>query len=281
MADAGGSIVGAARGDAVRQSLLSRQIRELEECFGTELVRRKGRGLVLTDAGSQLAALGRSQLAALDDFAATASGRRIRISFAAPESFYQWVLLPRLASLRQAEPRATFVIHQEDNAAIASRVQEGVYDFGIVRQRPERRQKAIVELGHFDYVLAAPKSLVRGRNWSLANALRLLPLALPLAGEMRQAVETFAQKEVVSGLNVALEFTSYLHASAALRSASCAAIIPSIALAELPADRFATWLLAPLKLNRAPFSLIWNRRNAAVRPTVATLSEAMKTLLSF
>ena len=55
-----GSIVGAARGDAVRQSLLSRQIRELEEFFGTELVRRQGRGLVLTAAGVELAALGRN-----------------------------------------------------------------------------------------------------------------------------------------------------------------------------------------------------------------------------
>jgi DNA-binding transcriptional LysR family regulator len=56
-----GSIVGAARGDVERQSLLSRQIRELEESFNAELVRRKGRGLVLTEAGRELAALGRSQ----------------------------------------------------------------------------------------------------------------------------------------------------------------------------------------------------------------------------
>lgn len=41
----------AAKGDPARPSLFTRQIKELEEFFGTELIRRKGRGIVLTGAG--------------------------------------------------------------------------------------------------------------------------------------------------------------------------------------------------------------------------------------
>lgn len=67
MAEAGG-IAKAAPGDAVRQSQISRQIRELEEFFGTELTLRRGKGLVLTPAGSRLADLIRGQLQGLDDF---------------------------------------------------------------------------------------------------------------------------------------------------------------------------------------------------------------------
>ena len=280
VADAG-SIVGAARGDVIRQSLLSRQIRELEECFETELVRRQGRGLVLTDAGRQLAALGRSQLAALDDFAAAGSQRPVRITLAAPESAYQWIILPRLAALRAAEPRATFAIHHEDNTVIAPRVTEGVYDFGFVRRTPERGEKGIAALGHFEYVLAAPRALVRGRDWTLAQALKNLPLALPLAGNMRDAIEAFAAKESVAPLTVPLDYTSYLHAAAALRSGACATVLPSVALAELPAERIATWSLAPLKLERPPFSLIWSQRNASIRPVVAALAQAMPGILAF
>ena len=49
-----GSIAGAARGDSARQSLYSRQIKELEEFFGVELTRRRGKVLVLTRPGWEL-----------------------------------------------------------------------------------------------------------------------------------------------------------------------------------------------------------------------------------
>jgi len=69
VADAG-SIVSAAKGDLSRQSLMSRQIRELETFFGVDLVRRVGRGLELTDTGRELAAIGRQNFKGLADYAA-------------------------------------------------------------------------------------------------------------------------------------------------------------------------------------------------------------------
>jgi DNA-binding transcriptional LysR family regulator len=61
MAQAGG-IAKAAPNDATRQSLISRQIKELEVYFGTELTRRKGKILSLSPAGERLATLIREQL---------------------------------------------------------------------------------------------------------------------------------------------------------------------------------------------------------------------------
>ena len=46
-----GSIARVADGDPVRQSLISRQIGELEEFFGVELTRRRGKGGVLGEVG--------------------------------------------------------------------------------------------------------------------------------------------------------------------------------------------------------------------------------------
>jgi len=69
-----GSIVKAAGGDPVRQSLISRQIRELEEFFGAELTWRRGKGLAVTPAGRRLAALVRGQLQDLDDFLRESAG---------------------------------------------------------------------------------------------------------------------------------------------------------------------------------------------------------------
>lgn len=283
VADAG-SIVGAARGDLGRQSLLSRQIRELEECFETELVRRQGRGLVLTDAGRELAALGRSQLISLGDFAATCRGAKVRVSIAAPESLTQWLILPRLPALRAACSKVTFAMYHEDNAAIAARVQEGVYDFGFVRRKPQRGDAGIAELGNLDYVLTAPRALVRSRTLTLLEALTRLPLAVPISGTMRTALEVFVLRSSGKGggeMEFAVDGTSYLHAAAALRSGACAAVLPSIALVDFPPERFVTWPLTPLKLERDPISVIWNQRNAAVRPAVATLAAALPSILSF
>lgn len=283
VADAG-SIVGAARADMTRQSLLSRQIRELEEFFGTELTRRHGRGLILTDSGRELAALGRGQLTALGDFAATCRAACVRVSIAAPESITQWLILPRLAQLRAVCPKVVFATCHEENTAIAPRVQEGVYDFGFIRRKPARGETGLAELGRLDCLLAAPKSLVRGREWTLLEALTKLPLAVPAGGAMRAALERYVSRSSgkdSAGMEVAVDTTSYLHAAAALRSGVCAAVLPSIALAEFPADRTVTWPLTALKLERDPVSLMWNQRNASTRPAVATLAEAMPGILSF
>lgn len=275
-----GSIVGAARGDATRQSLLSRQIRELEEFFGAELVRRQGRGLVLTDAGRELAALGRSQINALGDFASACRGTPVSISIVASETLLQWLVLPRFAELRAACPNTNFAVYHEDNAAIAARIQEGVYDFGFLRRKPERGEAGIAELGNLDYVLAAPRALVRGREWSATEALSKLPVALPIGGYVHDKVVTFMDR-ASRPLDLALGCTSYLHAAAALRSGACAAVLPTIALVEFPLERFVTWPLTMLKLERDPVSMIWNRRNAAIRPAVAKLAEALPGTLKF
>ena len=70
-----GSIAIVAKGDPSRQSLISRQIRELESFFGVELVRRKGRGLEITEAGRELAAIGRKNFKGLEDYSARCRGR--------------------------------------------------------------------------------------------------------------------------------------------------------------------------------------------------------------
>jgi DNA-binding transcriptional LysR family regulator len=281
VADAG-SIVGAARGDVVRQSLLSRQIRELEEFFGAELVRRQGRGLILTDAGKELAALGRSQLTALGDFAANCQTAPVRISIASSESLLQWLVLPRLAGLRKAAPSAVFVLHHEDNAAIAARVQGGIHDFGLVRRKVTRGEEGVAELGELLDVLVAPKSLLRRPDLSLVEALTSLPLALPVAGTLRDAVDAHLRKQAKkSGAHPAVECTSYLHAAAALKTGECAAVLPTLALTEFGEKRYLKWPLAQLKLERHPVALIWNRRNAAVRPVVRNLSFVMGKLLRF
>src|SRR5688572_4142457 len=99
VAQAGG-VTKAAKGDPAKQSLFSRQIKELEEFFGAELIRRKGRGISLTEAGARLNAIARECLTALSDFKSDCKGQPVELAIGAGDSLIQWVLLPRLDKLK-------------------------------------------------------------------------------------------------------------------------------------------------------------------------------------
>jgi hypothetical protein len=55
-------------GDPAKQSLYSRQVRELEQFFGVELTRRKGKGIEVTEQGREFARQVRAHLQSLTDF---------------------------------------------------------------------------------------------------------------------------------------------------------------------------------------------------------------------
>jgi DNA-binding transcriptional LysR family regulator len=186
--------------------------------------------------------------------------------------------------LRKAAAGAVFVLYHEDNTAIAARVQEGIYDFGLIRRKVAPGESGAAELGTLQEILIAPRALLTSPDLTLAEALATLPMAIPLAGTIRSAVDDYLSRQSKPprpGMHLALECTSYLHASAALKSGDCAAILPGLALTEFPEDRYRHWSLAPLKLERHPVSVIWNQRNAAVRPGLTRISQAMGRLLRF
>jgi hypothetical protein len=82
--------------DPGKQSLYSRQIKELETFFGVELKVRRGKGIVLTDAGQQLARLTRAHLIGLADFQRTARNMQQTISIGSGNSVIEWILMPRM-----------------------------------------------------------------------------------------------------------------------------------------------------------------------------------------
>jgi hypothetical protein len=85
-----GSIAKAAPNDVSRQSLISRQIRELEEFFGVELTVRRGKTLAISPAGERLSVLIREQFRDLLDFQREQRGEGKTFSFGAGASLLEW-----------------------------------------------------------------------------------------------------------------------------------------------------------------------------------------------
>jgi DNA-binding transcriptional LysR family regulator len=273
VAEAGG-VTKAARGDPVRQSLFSRQVKELEEFFGVELVRRKGRGIVLTAAGERLHRLAREQLLALSDFKRMAAGQSVELTLAAGDSLIQWLLLPRLRDIRDKLPNVTFRMLNLPTTEIATRLRDGMVDVGLVRAGSVSRGLRTSALGTMTFSWFVPTQMLPSVKAGKASARTLfsLPLAtLEGAGQFRQELERVAQRQKCP-FNIHLELSSFPLVARALQTGRYAAILPSIAAPELGVSGVVELRAGFLRPLSRDVVMAWNLRLARVR---AALTEAI------
>lgn len=267
VADAG-SIVSAAKGDPSRQSLMSRQIRELETFFGVDLVRRVGRGLELTEAGRELAAIGRQNFKGLSDYAARCRQQEWTVRIVASNSIAQWLLLPRLKAVAEAQPNVRFEIFHNQTRDMVAGTREGIYDLAFVRKDALVSGLKHAVLGEIESCLFVPKSLVRVAPKSVADAFCSLPMALPIGGRMRDIVERLAATKG-GAPRVVVACSSYLQAAQAVQSGMCAAVLPETALSSLDAKKLHR-LSIP---DRFALCVAWSPRNTDTRPALGELIE--------
>ena len=104
VAEAGG-IARAAPRDPSRQSQLSRQLGELEAALGIQLTERRGRVVVLTDAGRELASAARDLGERLDELTRPRDDVGPRLVVGAGDSVIAWWLTPALAKMTQPASR--------------------------------------------------------------------------------------------------------------------------------------------------------------------------------
>lgn len=271
-----GSIVGAAKGDTVRQSLISRQIRELESFFGVELIRRRGRGLELTEAGRELAAVGRENFKGLADYAARCRSAAWTARMVASNSVITWLVLPRLKTIENAAGSIRFEIYHEQGREMIIATREGIYDIAFARKDqlgPGLKHAILGDIGHS---LLVPKGLMRAAPKNIAAVLASVPLALPVAGKMRESIERMAEKARVQ-MNVNVGCSSYLQAAQVFQSGMCAVVLPDTALSALKPGQFHR---IPLP-DRFTLCLAWSARNADTRPALAQLIEHLTEKMRF
>jgi len=270
-----GSIAAVAKGDPSRQSLLSRQIRELETFFGVDLVRRVGRGLELTDAGRELASIGRQNFKELSDYAARCRQQEWTVRIVASNSVAQWLLLPRLKAVAEAQPHVRFEIFHEQTREMVAGTREGTYDLAFVRKDALVPGLKEAVLGVIESCLYIPKTLSKVPPKSVAEAISNLPMALPIGGRMRDTVERLAAKKGLTP-RVVLACSSYLQAAQAVQSGMCAAVLPQTALSSLDAK----------KLHRLPIPdkftlcLAWTPRNVDTRPALRELIATFSSIMA-
>lgn len=275
-----GSIAQAAPGDPIRQSQYSRQLRELAEFFGCEVTQRRGKILKLNPRGVQLADLAREHLRALDDFRAGCRAEVVDYSIAAGDSVIQWLIIPRLGALRGTTPPVHFATTNLRTNDIVAQLNEGRIDFGVMRRDALPAGLKSAALGTLTYSVIVPRPLAPGKS---APALREVFAALPLAAQKADGQFTQRLREIARDLGSefrpALACESFPQALAAVRAGQFAAIVPTLAVAELPAAGFHRLEAPELTKLQRELVLAWNPRAARVRPAAAKLAEKLASAL--
>ena len=277
VAEAGG-VTKAAGKNSNRQSQFSRQINELEEFFGVELMKRHGKGITLTAAGKRLANVAREIFAHLEDFNRACKSEPQRFSIGAGDALLQWLLFPNVGGLQKALPRIGIDVFGLPTLDIVDRVTDLRLDFGLVRRDAVTPAHKFQSLGFEKYALFVPRQLLSGNKPpTVKEVIATIPLTT-IAGEgrFRASLQKQALKNKLP-LRFSLCCSTFPQAARALRSERYAAILPTIAADEFDVDRFAT-VPVPF-LEPREICLVWSPRSAKLRPETKAVRDCLLRLL--
>ena len=266
-----GSITRVADGDPARQSLMSRQIRELEEFFGTELTRRKGKGLEVTPAGLELARQIRFQLQSLEDFKLSCANEALEYRFAAGNSVLEWMIIPALVAVDNAVPGLHISLYDTRSRDIVSGLLDHRFDFGIVRKSAVVEPLKYAALGKIDYALYEPVAWAKKRPPTPKLAVTE---GVEFLKELSRAAAQ--KKKILTPTHLCTNFTQ---AAQLVRSGVAAAILPVMAETAL-GDSVTRIELPWLSKYRRDIGLAWHERLLDTRPKARELLEAITGALT-
>ena len=279
IADAGGISL-AADGDPSRMSLFSRQIKELEAFFGAALTQRQGRTYKLTEAGNQLAQLARAYLSGLEDFQQTCQNVPQTISLASGSSVLEWLVLPRIAKLREALPNTRFELITGRTNELVQRLTDMNVNLALLREDAVVRPLKTKRLLLLTYSLFIPKRLAAS-VWTgnLNESLAKLPLATSVGGQFREYLEKAASKARCP-IRIELSCSSFTQAVRAAKTGAFGAVLPSLAAMEFAPGEMVQVPVPFLKSYARPICLAWNPRLTEVRPAVERAIKALDQVLA-
>lgn len=275
-----GSIGQASRGDANRQSQLSRQIAELEAVFGVALLARQSRPFRLTTQGKELAQAARQFFQSVDDLQRRAGDAAQRVVIGAGEALIQWLLFPATEAMERHG--AVFAFKNLDTPRLVEGLLRGEIDLALIRQ--EEVTPSLSYAGHWRYahVPFVPKALSRSTSELKIAELASLPWAvLEGQGHFRQFLETKARERGIA-LHAALECSSYTQVAMAIQTGRYAGFLPEFAKGTAFAGSPAI-IQRPMEKTlhyERSLTLAWREATVRSRPVVESVIATLKARIA-
>jgi len=252
-----GGIKAAVGDDATRQSLASRQLKELSAYAGVELTRKVGRALEMTDQGEALAQIGNRFFSELESFLRSTREMPTRFNLGIGDSLFQWQLLPKMKAFEKQFPKTQLVPFSYSAAEIIRKVDARILDAGLIRHSALTTGTALVAepIGEVKYRLFVPTSLLTSNKPQSLPEIHALPFCtLTGDGEYAHAMNTF-----LTAFNgrPALSCSSMTQMYAAVQSGQYAAILPANAAAGISSTTTKTYTLPELTPFTRQIALIY------------------------
>lgn len=264
--DEAGGIAKAAPGDPVQQSKISKNLSQLETFFGTELKRRKGKGIELTAAGKRLATMARRQILSLETFAQEARSETQEIRIGGGQSAIEWSLLPRLSEMEKCFRLQLVSMRSQE---VIRRLDDFSLDVGLVRKTAiQSKTIAFRQVATIRYALFVERAVAARHDCDAWSLLASIPLATSMGGEYRRRFDELAETGKItpdirfscSSFRTALEFVK--------QSASVGGLLPDSASHALPPGEFTEIPLPFLQPYERELVLAWQKRILDIRPAV-------------
>ncbi len=232
-----GSLSKAAAVLEIAPSLISRSIGQLEDNWGGAIFHRTGRGIVLTDFGSQMlpnAIMLLDQSAQLNDIARQSSGT--------PSGVVRMGIIPSLApdvmdvlmpDLQSRAPEIRVIVREGLNGHIDEWLAAGSVDMAVINRFAVAGNQDEYPLGKLEtFVVCSPKSeIAKSKVVSFAD-LEGVPLVLPhFQSGLRSVLDYHARKQDIS-LTVAIEAESVSVMKHVAMSGHAVAILPVCSVLE-------------------------------------------------
>jgi DNA-binding transcriptional LysR family regulator len=275
IAEAGG-IARVAGGDPAKQSLYSRQVRELEQFFGVELTRRKGKGIEFTEQGLQLARQVRAHFQSLADFKKACTGQAVEFRIASGNSIVEWLIVPNLAKVTAAGPAARFSFQNMHTVEVVKGLTEHSIDFGILRKSAVVAPLKFHSIGRIGYALFAPASWAKGVE-NAETLLRQRPLAISAGGEFNKRFQECCEKAKLTP-NLRFSCASFTQVAELVRSGHAVALLPEMAEPNLRSWGVKRFEFALMHTYRREIGIVWHQRLVSIRPKAELVLNGLKQI---
>jgi DNA-binding transcriptional LysR family regulator len=269
-----GSIALAAKGDPIAQSLISRQLGELEKVMGFELLDRSKKPYAPTAAGQRLAGSCARFVREVEEAAMEAQGQQRPIAVGAGELVIRQLLIPWIGK----KHRATMAHSWSMQNLTSSKVQEGLeaerLDIGIATGLESTGNVEVVDLESYGVKLVLPQHQKPDKTgW---NCLTNLPLVV-LGGDGKfRSFLADCEREHVLKFKIAAICTSYPQAVDLAEATGSAVFVPEYWWRRHKEWASRTQVLPGQEKLRRTLQLGWNRKVAERRTEVAALIAALK-----
>jgi LysR family transcriptional regulator, nitrogen assimilation regulatory protein len=275
MAEAGG-IARVAGGDPAKQSLYSRQLRELEQFFGVELTRRKGKGIEFTEQGLELARQVRAHLQSLADFKRTCASQPVEFRIASGNSIVEWLVVPNISKITAAAPFARFSFQNMRTTEVVKGLREHSIDFGILRKSAIVAPLKFHSIGQIGYALFAPAAWAKEKD-DATTLLRQRPVAISAGGEFNKRCQECCEKMKLIP-NLRFSCASFTQVAELVRSGHAIALLPEMAEPSLRAWGVKRLEFAPMRTYRREIGIVWHQRLVSIRSQAESVLKGLRQI---